>query len=153
MNIGLDFDGTITSEPTGFSVFVNHMRLVAKHKVYIVTMRYPSECISDPMMQRWALGVDGIVATSRQAKKPVMESLGIPIHIWIDDNPEAILQGAESIWPNTAKEGEIVIPDHISGELKLVSLKDMNSSVRKGECAVSKKLISRDTLHFKHNQS
>lgn len=43
MNIALDYDGTFTAAPNVFIELVKNMQ-TAGHKVYIVTMRYPSEC-------------------------------------------------------------------------------------------------------------
>ena len=105
MNIGLDFDGTITSEPTGFSVFVNHMRLVAKHKVYIVTMRYPQECLDIP--QVFLNAVTGLYPTSRQAKNEFMLKQDIAIDVWIDDNPKAIYMNAQQAFGHVSPPGEI----------------------------------------------
>lgn len=42
LDMGLDFDGTLTADPVGWGIFVKLMR-ARGHKVHIVTMRYPSE--------------------------------------------------------------------------------------------------------------
>ncbi len=107
MNISVDYDGTITSdEPTFFKM----MQLFKKagHKVYIVTMRYPSE--TNALLQDWVRYVDGIYFTGRRAKKPFMEQLGIKIDIWIDDNPNAIYLNAGQIWGTESPEGIPVTP-------------------------------------------
>lgn len=107
MKIGLDYDGTITSDPEGFYAFAKMMR-ARGHEVYIVTMRYPSECTHIP--QEWTTVVNAICPTSRQPKKEHMLSKGIKIDVWIDDEPRAIYQGAEQIWGKASPEGVVVIP-------------------------------------------
>ncbi len=114
MIIALDYDGTVTSEPKGFATFVNTMRSLG-HKVYIVTMRYPSECFKDPKLCQWAHGVDGVVATSRKAKRPVMEALGLKVGVWIDDNPEAVSMDAVQIWGTVTPENTIIEVDQETG--------------------------------------
>jgi hypothetical protein len=47
-------------------------------------MRYPSEEISHRDIKE-------VIYTSRTAKKPFCDSLGKNFDIWIDDNPEFIL--------------------------------------------------------------
>lgn len=123
MHIGLDWDGTVTAESTGFANFVNDMKTLG-HKVYIVTMRYPSECVRDPMMRRWAHGVDGIIPTSRRAKKDVVDELGIKIHVWIDDHPEAVNKCAAELWDKPSPEGTVFIVDQVTGENVLMKLDD-----------------------------
>jgi hypothetical protein len=123
MNISLDWDGTVTAESTGFANFVNDMRALG-HKVYIVTMRYPSECVRDPMMRRWAHGVDGIIPTSRRAKKEVLDELNIKAHIYIDDHPEAVNKSAAELWDKPSPEGTVFIVDQVTGENVLMELDD-----------------------------
>lgn len=43
MNIALDYDGTYTADPDMWLRFVEEAQ-AAGHKVFIVTMRYESEC-------------------------------------------------------------------------------------------------------------
>lgn len=109
MKIGLDYDGTITSDPEGFYAFAKMMR-ARGHEVYIVTMRYPSECVSIPTM--WSFVVNGIYPTSRQPKKAHMLSRGINIDVWVDDEPRAIYQDASQIWEQASPEGVVVIPNY-----------------------------------------
>lgn len=108
MNIGLDYDGTITAEPNGFSVFVDTMRKLG-HKVYIVTMRYDSECLNDEAFMYWKHKVDGIIATNRKSKKQAADKKGLIIDVWIDDNPEAVYMDASEIWKQPSPEGSVVI--------------------------------------------
>lgn len=95
ISIGLDWDDTVTREPEGFYNFVKSMRDLG-HKVYIVTMRYPSECMNIP--RQWINAVDGVYPTSRGSKLKHMTEAGIKIDIWIDDNPIAVYKTAAEIW-------------------------------------------------------
>lgn len=113
MNVGLDYDGTFTSDPTLWIEFVKHCQ-ARSHSVWIVTMRYPSECDG-------SLGsVDGrlrnlsvpVVCTSRGAKRPFCEKLGIHIDIWIDDNPEAVVVDGSAIWGAVSAEGDVIDPHY-----------------------------------------
>lgn len=114
MHIGLDYDGTYTEDPATWLQVVKTM-LAAGHMVTVVTMRYPSECegLIDPDLL--GLGVR-VVPTSRMAKAPFMDQLGIKIHIWIDDHPEAVHKSAAEIWGVASPEGSIVTLDHSTGE-------------------------------------
>lgn len=121
MNFGLDFDGVVTEDSNLFANFVNVAR-GAGHRVYIVTMRYPSECIHDKLMWRWVYGVDGIIPTSRDAKKKVCDLLGIKIDVWIDDNPNAVHNSAKQIWGESSSEGNVVIEQHAKGGKRIERL-------------------------------
>jgi hypothetical protein len=112
MNIALDYDGTFTSDPDLWLNFIVDARN-SGHEVFIVTMRYQSE-VEDgsihPMLEM--MGVK-VCATNRKAKKPCAKAMGLPpIHVWIDDHPEAIHKDASAIWPDTAPEGEPIIPSY-----------------------------------------
>lgn len=121
MNFSFDFDGTITSDPDVFMVFAKLLRQRG-HKVYIVTMRYPSECAE--IETNWGPHVDGIFATSRGPKAPFMLARNIPIHIWIDDNPRAIQEHATAIWGSASPEGRVYIEDHgDNGGVRIVDIK------------------------------
>ena len=108
MNIGLDWDGTVTNDLNAFLAIASILRNNG-HKVYVVTMRYPSELGS---IRQFASHFDGIFPTSRQAKKPHMEKHGINIHVWIDDNPEAVSKSASEIWENVSEEGTVIDVQH-----------------------------------------
>lgn len=56
--------------------------------------------------------VDGIIATSREAKQPFVERAGVPIAIWIDDNPRAVNESAMQIRGTSSPEGQIIEPVH-----------------------------------------
>lgn len=121
MNFGLDFDGVVTEDSKLFANFVDMAR-GASHKVYIVTMRYPSECIHDRLMRKWVCGVDGIIPTSRLAKKDACDAVGVKIDVWIDDNPNAVHQSAMQIWGESSQEGSVVIEQHDTGGKRIEKL-------------------------------
>lgn len=116
MNIALDYDGTFTSDPALWLMFVLNC-IERKHSVYIVTMRYPSECDGSKgsIDERLRSLSVPIVCTARQAKKDFCHKLGINIHIWIDDHPEAVHLDAMQIWKDSATEGNVVVPDYSGG--------------------------------------
>lgn len=106
MNIGLDYDDTITRDPAAFLAMIKLFR-ERKHNVYITTMRYPSEC--DSILPEIKDAVNGVYATSRTAKEPFMYQQGIRIDVWMDDNPRAIHMHAEQAFGGTVSpEGAIV---------------------------------------------
>lgn len=116
MNIGLDWDGTVTSDPELFFNFAMMAKL-AGHKVYIVTMRYPSEC--KDIGPEWKNVVEGVFPTgnsktqTREAKANHMLSKGIRVHVWIDDNPEAIYHSGRQIWGDfCSPEGTVIVAQH-----------------------------------------
>ena len=92
MNIGLDYDDTITRDPEAFKKIVKIFREVG-HKVYIVTMRSEHEC--DDIRKEWGDLVDSIVPCGLKAKRSKTWELGICIHIWIDDMPQSVCFDAD----------------------------------------------------------
>lgn len=110
MNIALDYDGTYTSDPNMWLRFVLDAQEKG-HTVYIVTMRYESECWQkEAFDHRLTALLVPLICTARMAKKPFCEERGIHIHVWIDDHPEAVHKDAEQIWSNPAPEGQPVVP-------------------------------------------
>lgn len=95
MNVALDYDGTYTEDPELWLAFVRALELRG-HNVWIVTMRYASETAD--MDKRIMELVDGVVFTGRQAKRKACEERGIKIHVWVDDNPEAVVLSGQEIW-------------------------------------------------------
>lgn len=91
MNISLDFDGTASTDIEMWTAFAEICKSRG-HTVYIVTMRSPKEALEIPAML--ADAVEAVVCTTRKAKAPYCEALGIKIDIWIDDMPLAITQHA-----------------------------------------------------------
>ncbi len=87
LNIGLDYDGTISAEPALWRMFVT-LAKARGHTVHVVTMRYAEEMID----HEFSILVEGRVNyTGYKAKKPYMEAKGIKIDIWIDDHPAMIV--------------------------------------------------------------
>ena len=124
MRIGLDYDGTVTSDYMGFVAFVRMMRQRG-HEVYVTTMRYVSECKNDLEFCVFAKNVDGVIATGREAKKEYCLKYGITIDVWIDDNPRAVEESANQIWGTPSPEGTVVIEDHATGIPKRVQMEPL----------------------------
>lgn len=124
MKIGLDYDGTVTSDYAGFVSLVRMMR-ERGHEVYITTMRYVSECKGDLEFCVFARNVDGVVATGREAKKEYCLKYGITIDVWIDDNPRAIEESAKQIWGTPSPEETVVIEDHATEIPKRVQMESL----------------------------
>ncbi len=109
MNIGLDYDGTITEDPDAWLEFCQIM-VRSGHNIWIVTMRYPSE--GQDIDDRFYQVVKNVVYTNRQPKRAACQARGIDIHVWIDDNPEAVTMSASQIWGRASDEGDVVIEVH-----------------------------------------
>ena len=104
--IALDYDDTYDRDPGLRNHLIGHATALG-HVFIIVTMRYEHEPIEmalghvfiivtmryehEPIEMALA-GVDvPIFYTGRQAKVPYMASLGIDVHVWIDDDPYALI--------------------------------------------------------------
>jgi hypothetical protein len=90
MNIGLDFDETVTADPVFWSAFVGLCKKFG-HSVTIVTFRSDKWDNSD--IEAWANqnGITRVVYTAGQQK-----SVEAPyIDVWIDDMPVLIPHIAE----------------------------------------------------------
>lgn len=109
MNFAIDYDGCADSDIQLFRIIITQMK-AAGNKVYIVTMRYPSECAF--VLANFQDIVDGVIPTSRMAKRKVVENHGIEINVWMDDNPRAIDHDASAIWGQASPEGAVVVIDH-----------------------------------------
>jgi hypothetical protein len=111
--IGLDFDGTVSRDVRTWVKVIELLKSVG-HTVYLVTMRYPSEGRSGMVPIPWEIvnEVHGVIFTSRKAKRPTMEALGIHVDVWIDDEPRAINHNAVEIWGMETPEGVIVTPEY-----------------------------------------
>lgn len=121
MNFALDWDGCANQDLLLWGAFVRRAH-AGGHSVFIVTMRYPSEVNADSEMVKFALdhGVRTIITTCRKAKRPYVDrTLGIPIHVWIDDHPQAVDQDADQIWGRATPEGQVVLGNGVDEELKL----------------------------------
>lgn len=111
ITIGLDYDGTVTSDPVGFAMMAELLR-ARGHTVIVVTMRYQSECLNDPAFVSFVQNVDAWMATGREAKRPFCDSVGVKIHVWIDDNPIAVEKSAAEVWGLASPEGSVVTEIH-----------------------------------------
>lgn len=89
MIIALDYDKTYTASPKLWDAFID-LCTNNGHRVVCITMRYPEEAIK---IKNETQCVD-IYYTSRKAKKPWAEAMGIPVAIWIDDNPGWLFEDA-----------------------------------------------------------
>ena len=127
MKIGLDYDGTVTSDYVGFVSLVRTMRQRG-HEVYITTMRYISECKGDMEFCAFARNVDGVIATGREAKKEYCLKYGITIDVWIDDNPRAVEESAREIWGTPSPEGIVIVDDHDTDIPRTVKVESLISS-------------------------
>lgn len=114
MNFALDYDGCGNADIEAFHAAVAELQ-DRGHRVYVVTMRYPSECAK--VIEDYGVIADGIIPTSRRRKREACEKLGLPISIWIDDHPMAVEKDAKDIWPEVTPEGMIHAVDHRTGEL------------------------------------
>ena len=86
MIIALDYDDTFDRDPYLWTQLVE-LAVARGHSVVIVTMRYEHESIALALA-----GLDvPIYYTGRQAKVPYMADLGIEPHVWIDDDPHALI--------------------------------------------------------------
>ena len=87
MLIALDYDGTYTADPGLWHPFIVASR-ARGHRVFVVTMRFPSE--GREVEQRLGRHVDRIIFTAREAKRRHVQRLGHDIDVWIDNHPEYI---------------------------------------------------------------
>lgn len=95
MRIGLDFDGTITADPALFACFV----IFAKsrgHSVVVVTARRDNhENKAEVQDYLESAGFPEITAffTSHRSKVEFMKEAGMPVDVWIDDDPKTCALG------------------------------------------------------------
>lgn len=118
-NISFDYDNTITEDLYGFIEVIKLLRNRG-HRIYIITMRYASEFISET--KTFENMVDGIICTGRQPKKQAAQLAGVKIDIWIDDEPRAINESASQIWGTASEEGVIISRNHQTGEDRIEKL-------------------------------
>ena len=118
-NISFDYDNTITEDLYGFIEVIKLLRNRG-HRIYIITMRYTSEFISET--KTFESMVDGIICTGRQSKRQAALQAGIKIDIWIDDEPRAINENANQIWGSASEEGTIINRNHQTGEDRVEKL-------------------------------
>ena len=92
MNIGLDFDDTYTSDPEAWNEFIYNFTSRG-HTIYCTTFRFPeqSQQVYDSIGK--VIGNDNCYFTAYTAKRQYMQSKGIMIDVWIDDQPILIDAG------------------------------------------------------------
>lgn len=88
--ICLDYDGTYTDFPELCNSIIRQGKNLG-YDVILATMRTPEEEDSGLRMLSDTIRV---IYTSRQAKQPYLENLGIYPDVWIDDQPKWILHNA-----------------------------------------------------------
>lgn len=88
MNIGLDWDGTVTLDPEFWSAFVELAHQYG-HVVCVVTFRTQIE-------ENFLLGVKlgcPVICTNNESKQVCALRVGFNVDVWIDDEPQNIIPG------------------------------------------------------------
>jgi hypothetical protein len=95
MRIALDYDGTFTEDRGFWTEFISRAQ-DRGHTIHIVTFR--TKGIDDiPEEQELKSWMDvETVYTDRNAKRRFCDEQGLQIDVWIDDQPELIVN--ESTW-------------------------------------------------------
>lgn len=83
LTIAIDYDGTITADPTAFYQVMAELAF-AGHRVVICTGRAFPPTETPPGLP--------VYCTAGQAKAEYMREQGVRVDIWIDDDPGSILQ-------------------------------------------------------------
>jgi len=93
--VAVDFDETISDAP---QVWLQTMKCLETggYQVVVVTWRSPTTYPED--LQFLLDKGYKVFYTSFKSKRQYMESLGIKVAIWIDDNPWAVDNDAAQIW-------------------------------------------------------
>ena len=100
LNIALDFDNTYTADNVLWDAFIN-LAVSLGHKVYIVTMRCPT---NDTIPIRLPDNLCGIFYCNGNPKRSYCNDVfGVEFNIWIDDHPEGIHMGS-SFTPEQLEE-------------------------------------------------
>ena len=85
----LDYDNTYTRHPELWLKFVEDAHAHG-HKVYCITFRYDYECDDiDPRLKQLV----EIIPTGRKAKRTFARLKNIYVDVWIDDQPDYIVEG------------------------------------------------------------
>lgn len=88
MKIALDYDGTYTEDPYLWDIFITKA-LLRNHEIFFVTFR-PEDCPID-----YDKGLIDVYYTSAVPKKFYMDHKGIKVDVWIDDNPDLIINHSD----------------------------------------------------------
>jgi len=92
MLISLDYDGTYTVDPNFWDEFIR-LAIFAGHEIIVVTMRYEA-VEGDVVKYDLERKVKEIIFTGRQGKRKFLRNLNLVPDVWIDDQPEYILDPA-----------------------------------------------------------
>jgi len=92
MLISLDYDGTYTEAPEMWNEFISNA-VSHGHEIIVVTMRYEE---TEGTIVKYDLErkVSQIIFTGRQGKREFLRKLNLEPDVWIDDQPEYILDHA-----------------------------------------------------------
>lgn len=89
MRIGLDFDGTLTADPVLFAGFVNFAKSRG-HSVVLVTARldtHENRATIDDFLASADFPEVTTFFTGLQSKIAYMKTAGMPVDVWIEDDP------------------------------------------------------------------
>jgi 5'(3')-deoxyribonucleotidase len=94
LTIAIDFDDTFTAAPALWAQFIKAAR-DAGHRVICVTARdYTEENIEEVDAAFAEHGIEiATWYTSLRSKIKHMEKAGVKVDIWIDDNPQVLVNG------------------------------------------------------------
>lgn len=93
--VAVDFDETISDNPEAWLRVMKTLEVVG-YQVVVCTWRSPSTYPED--LQFLVDKGYKVYYTSFTAKQEYMKAQGVDVAIWIDDNPFAILNNAETIY-------------------------------------------------------
>ena len=96
MNISIDFDDTYTRDPALWNAFIMQAK-ASGHNVYCVTARSfrQDREVLDSIGKY--VGESNCYFTAMQGKRAYMNEQKIIIHVWIDDMPDMIVSGIETV--------------------------------------------------------
>jgi hypothetical protein len=94
MRFGLDYDDTFTAAPDLWRRIIDLM-IESGHEVIIVTARFPDFGNKEEISEATGLSKGKIFCTSHSPKKWYMHTSypDFMPDVWIDDNPNAIING------------------------------------------------------------
>jgi hypothetical protein len=89
--VALDYHNTYSADPKFWDTFI-YMCWMRKWDVYCVT-HHTGQKQNDKLMDSIGkiLDKDHIIFTMGKAKEPYVKSIGLDIDIWIDNNPDHII--------------------------------------------------------------
>ena len=94
LNIALDFDDTYTAAPELWQRFIEDADR-SGHNIWMVTARRETADNRDIISKALGRHEDYVtlVFANLKSKMDHCDSIGLKIHIWIDDSPYAIIHG------------------------------------------------------------